>query len=89
MVLAQDPRFPPSTGDTPKRLPDGRLQSEVLLKQAHKDNLEDLDQMKKLLEAVRDDLDKNEGHALSLKSLRGLEELEKLSRRVRGRIKKF
>lgn len=70
-------------------MPDGRLQSEVLLKQAHKDNVKDLDQMKLLLEVVREDMDKSEGHVLSLKSLKNLEEIEKISRRVRGRMKRF
>jgi hypothetical protein len=87
-ALAQDPRWPARPDETPKRMPDGRLQSEVILKQDHKDNLADLDRMKELLEAIREDLDKNDRHVLSLKSLKSLEEIERLSRRVRSRMRK-
>ena len=35
------------------------------------------------------DLKKNDRHVLSLKALKNLEEVEKLSRRIRGRMKRY
>jgi hypothetical protein len=81
--------MPPTREKEPERLPDGRLQSEAILKADHKQNLKDLEEMLNLIEAVRKDLEQNEHHVLSLKTLRQLEEIEKLSRRIRGRIKRF
>lgn len=75
--------------DEPKKLPDGRLVSELMRKQDYKDNLADLDEIKKLTEVVREDLEKSQGHVLSIKSLKNLGEVEKLSRRIRGRMRKF
>jgi hypothetical protein len=72
-----------------KRLPNGKLQSEELLKADHAANLRDMDQMKKLMEDVEADLKKNDRHVLSMKALKDLEEIEKLSRRVRSRMKRF
>lgn len=81
--------FPPDRSRLPARLPDGRLQSEAILKAGHQQNMKDLDEMLNLLEAVRKELEQNEHHVLSLKALKQLEEIEKLSRRVRSRIKRF
>jgi len=89
-LAAGQPPYPvqPSTNE-PKKLPDGRLQSEAILKEDFKENLKDLDQMRTLVGAIEDDLKKNDRHVLSLKSLKNLEEIEKLSRRVRGRMKRY
>lgn len=89
-LLAAQPPFPSRQDpDDVKKLPDGRLQSEAILKEDYKDNLKDLDQMRALLGAVEDDLKKNDRHVLSIKALKNLEEIEKLSRRVRGRMKRY
>jgi hypothetical protein len=88
LLCAQPPIPTTRTEDEPKRMPDGRLLSEMVRKQDFKDNLEDIEQMKRLLDTVKDELEKSEGHILSIRSLKNLEEIEKLTRRVRGRMKK-
>jgi hypothetical protein len=82
------PQFP-DTREKERRMPDGRLQSEALLKADHESNLKDLDQMKKLMDAVRADLEKNDRHVLSIQSLKHLEEIEKLSRKIRDRMRRY
>lgn len=80
------------TGDDDKRekrLPDGRSQTEAMLKEDHKRNLADLQKMKDLIGEVETDLEKNDRHVLSMANLRNLEELEKLSRRVRERMRRY
>jgi hypothetical protein len=87
-VAAQiEPPPPPPRADQPKRLPDGRLWSEAVLKANYEANLKDLDRMRKILEAVQKELDESKGHVLSIKALKDLEELERLSRRVRDRMR--
>jgi len=84
-LLTQPPETPPSDD----RLPNGKRRSEELIKADYKDNLRDLDEMKKQIEEVRTDIEKNEGHVLSLANLKKLEQVEKLSQRIRSRMKRF
>lgn len=87
MSTAQIQTLPPRP-DEPKRLPDGRLWSEAVLKANYEANLKDLEQMRKILDSVRAEIEKSQGHVLSLRALKDLEELERLSRRVRERMKR-
>jgi hypothetical protein len=89
VTAGQPPILDRQDPNEPKKLPDGRLQSEAILKEDYKQNLKDLDEMRTLIGAVEDDLKKNDRHVLSLKALKNLEEIEKLSRRVRGRMKRY
>ncbi len=87
------PQFPdvPAQRDQEeeKRLPNGKLQSEAILKADYKANLKDLEKLRKTAEAVEEDLRKNQGRVLSLKAMKDLEEVEKIARRIRGRMKRF
>jgi hypothetical protein len=76
-------------GKREKRLPDGRSQTEAMLKEDHKRNMADLQKMKDLIGEVEKELEKNDRHVLSMDNLRKLEELEKTSRRVRERMRRF
>lgn len=79
---------PPPGGDEPKRLPDGRLWSEALIKANHEANVKDLERMRKILDSVQAEIGQSKGHVLSLKALKDLEELERLSKRVRDRMRR-
>jgi len=76
-------------GREDKRLPDGRLQSEAMLKEDHKKNLEELKKMRDLIASVEDEIEKSGGHVLSMENLKKLEEVEKLSKRIRDRMRRF
>lgn len=80
---------PPPEEDELRRLPNGRLQSEEIRKANHKDNLRDLEQIRMLAESVQSEIEKNEGHVLSLANLKKLEEVERLSRKIRDRMRRF
>lgn len=89
-LLAQPPDTRrPSDPENDRRLPNGKLQSEEILKADYDENLKDLDKIRKLIEGVEADLRKNDRHVLSLKALKELEEIEKVSRRVRARMRRF
>ncbi len=87
-ALAQ---FPPQPNDDPepKRLPNGKLQSEEILKADHKANLKDLELLRKLNDDIGAELEKNKGLVLSLKSVKDLEEIEKIAKRMRTRMKRY
>jgi hypothetical protein len=71
-----------------KRLPDGRLQSIAILKEEHKKSLEDVDEILRLAEDLKKELEKNEEFVLSIGSIRKAEDIEKLAKRVKSRLKR-
>jgi hypothetical protein len=76
---------PPGTDPQPI----GRSQPEEILKQDHKKNLADAAAMAKLAEEVSEDLEKDDRFVYSLKTMKKLDEIEKLSKAIRGRLKKY
>src|SRR5258706_7362642 len=70
------------------KLPNGKSQQEEILKADHKKTLEDAAELVKLAEQLQDDLIKEDRHVLSISSLKKTEDIEKLARRIRTRLKK-
>ena len=86
----QSPASPPAPGTAPDvQLPNGKSQKEEMLKLDHKKNLEDAATMAKLAQEVSEDLEKNDRYVMSLKTLKKLDEIEKLAKAVRGRLKRY
>ena len=73
----------------PVRLPNGTLQSDAILKVDHQASLKDAAQLQKLSLELTIELEKNDGHVLSMQTLKKLDEMEKLVKRIRGRMKRF
>ena len=71
------------------RTPDGRNRTEMILKADHEASLKDLETVRKLVEEVKIDMEKNDRHVLSVGTLKKLDEIEKLTKRIRGRMKRF
>jgi len=69
--------------------PNIRSQPEEILKQDHKKNLADAAAMAKLAEEVSEDLEKDDRFVYSLKTMKKLDEIEKLTKAIRGRLKKY
>lgn len=72
-----------------ERLPDGRLRSEAILKADYQRSIEDLERLIQLAQELKAELQKYDYHVLSIKSVRAAEELERLARRIRNRLKRF
>jgi hypothetical protein len=90
LFAQQPPVLPPAPGTNPDvQLPNGKSQHEEILKLDHKKNLEDAAAMAKLAEEVSEDLEKDDRYVMSLKTLKKLDEIEKLAKAVRGRLKKY
>ncbi|MEZ5352997.1 MAG: hypothetical protein R2762_10210 [Bryobacteraceae bacterium] len=66
-----------------------RSQVEAILKSDREKSLEDAADLLKLAEDLKIDLEKNDRHVLSVSAFKKTEEIEKLAKRIRGRMKRF
>ena len=71
------------------RLPGQKSQREELLKLDHKKNLEDAARLLELAQSLKSELDKSDRNVLPVSSLRKAEQIEKLARSLRSRLRKF
>jgi hypothetical protein len=79
----------PRREDAPVRLPNGKLQSEEILKDDYKKNLKDAQDLIDLAESLKMGLEKGAQHVLSLSDLKKTEEIEKLAKRIRSRMRRY
>jgi hypothetical protein len=84
-----DPRLRPDDPSAERRLPNGMKQQDEILKADHAKSLEELRQIVKLADEIRTEMEKNDRHVLSLGAVRKTEEIERLAKRIRGRMKRF
>jgi hypothetical protein len=89
-----DPRVPPddSRHGTPEpvRLPSGKLQQDEILKEDHDHSLQDAKQLVELSQSLRKDLEQTgSANVLSLASIHKTEEIEKIAKRIRSRMRRY
>ncbi len=77
----------PSDAEEDVRLPNGKIQKDEILKADHEKNLEDAAKLAKLAEDLRAGLEKSDRFVLSIDLLKQTEEIEKVARRIRSRMK--
>ena len=78
--------FPENRQDT--KLPNGKSQQEEILKADYQKTLQDAAELVKLAEQLQDDLIKEDRHVLSIANLKKAEDIEKLARKIRTRLRK-
>jgi hypothetical protein len=90
-ALSGPSTFAQRAGEPPEepRLPDGRSQKEAILKHEFKKALDEAGELLKLAEELKADLEKDDRHVLSVNTLRRTEDIEKLAKRIRGRLKRY
>ena len=71
------------------KLPNGKSQREEILKADHQQDLKEAAALVELALALQQELEKNDRHVVSVSSIRKTEEIEKLAKRIRGRIRRF
>lgn len=71
------------------RLPNGKKQVDEILKDDYEKNLQDARDLSSLARSFEEDLEKNDAFVFSLSSLKKLDDMEKLTKRIRGRMKRF
>jgi hypothetical protein len=75
--------------DEPVRLPNGKLQRDEIIKADHERSIKDAGELLKLAEDLKIELEKNDAHVLSVGAVKKTEEIEKLAKRIRQRMKRF
>jgi len=83
----QPPPLDEPTGDV--RLPNGKKQQDEILKQEYEQNVKDAQELLNIARSFEEDLEKDDRYVLSLSSLKKLDDMEKLTKRIRGRLKRY
>jgi hypothetical protein len=71
------------------RLPNGKKQRDEILKADYEKDRKDAQEMTNLARSFEEDLEKNDRFVLSVASLKKLDDIEKLTKRIRGRLKRI
>jgi hypothetical protein len=87
----QAPPVHPLPPESPEevRLPNGKLQREEILKADYQKNLEDARALSKLADELKADLEKSDYNVLSVGSLKKTDDIDRLAKRIRDRLKRF
>jgi hypothetical protein len=85
---APDERRPklPELEEDP-RLPDGKSQKNAIAKEQHEQALKDSERLVAVAQELRDEIKQAGFFVVPLSSLKKTEEIEKLAKRIRGRLK--
>jgi hypothetical protein len=73
--------------DRYQRLPNGRSQRDEILKAEYRQNVKDAGQLVELAEQLRQEIEKNESYVLSLSALKKTDDIEKLVKKIRARLR--
>jgi hypothetical protein len=68
-------------------LPNGKSQKEEILKAEHQQNIKDAADLAELAEQLKIDLEKNDRYVLSIATLKKTDDIEKLAKRIRARLR--
>jgi hypothetical protein len=79
----------PSTKDEPEvKLPNGKSQRDEIIRVDYERNLRDAGDLARLAEEIKDDLEKGDRYLVSLKTLKKLDDVEKLTKDIRQRLRR-
>lgn len=93
IALAQVPQDLPRV-ETPseqqdRKLPNGKSQRDEIVKADYKKNVQDAAELSQLARELNDDLEKSGSNTVSVKTIKKLDDIEKLARNIRGRLKRY
>ncbi len=74
-------------GGDDMRLPNGKLQRDEILKAEHEQNLKDAARLADLADELKQELEKNDRYVLSVSTLKKTDEIEKLAKKIRSRLR--
>lgn len=92
LACAQEPQQPPipvPRNEPEGRLPNGKSQKDAIAKEDYAKSLEDARELVKLAQELQADLEKNDRFVVSIADIRKTEDIEKLAKRIRGRMKRY
>jgi hypothetical protein len=97
VLLGASPQFPDERQqreppirpkpDEDVKLPDGKSQKNAIAKQNHEASIRDADELIAAAKSLREELEKAGSYVVPVSSVKKTEEIEKLARRIRGRLK--
>jgi hypothetical protein len=94
LMAAQNPipdqpgRDIPAPGsDDDRRLPNGKSQKNEMAKEEHQQALKEANDLLTVAQQLKDELQKAGDYVVPLSSVKKTEEIEKLAKRIRGRLK--
>ena len=79
-------RFPAEDRDP--KLPNGKSQHDAIVQDDHKRNLKDAAELVRLAADLQADLEKDDAFVVNLKTIKKTDDIEKLARNIRGRLKR-
>ena len=82
----QDP-LPPINPDEDTKLPNGKSQKDAIAKHEHEEALKDADDLIVAAQQLRTELLKAGDYVVPMSSVKKTEEIERLARKIRGRLK--
>jgi hypothetical protein len=81
------PPLPNPSNPEDRKLPNGKSQNDAIAKQNHEQAMKDTNDLIAVAEHLRDELQKAGNYVVPVSSVKKTEEIEKLARRIRGRLK--
>ena len=84
---AQSQQVPSLDRQEDTRLPNGKLQKDEILKAEHEQNVKDAAQLTELAQQLQLDLEKEDRYVLSMSTLKKTEDIEKLAKKIRSRLR--
>jgi hypothetical protein len=69
------------------KLPNGKSQHDAILKAEHETNLRDVAQLVDLAQQLQQDLEKNDTFVFSISTLKKTDDIEKLLKKIRSRLR--
>lgn len=82
----QDP-LPPINPDEDTKLPNGKSQKDAIAKHEHEEALKDANDLITAAQQLRSELLKAGDYVVPMSSVKKTEEIERLARKIRGRLK--
>ena len=91
VAVSQDPQLPRPIPkeETDHKLPNGKSQNDEILKVDYERSLKDAAELVELSQALQKELESQTRHVLAVSSLKKTEEIEKIAKRIRGRLRRF
>ncbi len=73
--------------ESDQKLPNGKSQKDAIAEEQHKQALKDAEQLVSLSEQVKDEIQKAGNYVVPLTTVKKTEDIEKLARKIRGRLR--
>jgi len=77
----------PAEDETDVRLPNGKVQRDEIVKADFEQNLKDAARLADLAEQLKRELEKNDRYVVSISTLKKTDEIEKLVKKIRSRLR--